>query len=71
MNPSVEATFSIFKRSTWIALGEGMGHRTPAPDARRQDESNIGAQTGLNVNAIQQNGEDQPGAEWLLFGDAQ
>ena len=81
----VEATFSILKGSKLIALGEGIGLFTELLpqmlDGNTLAESNIGAQTGLNVIAIQQNGEVitsppasitlEPGAELLMFGDAQ
>ena len=80
----VEATFSILKGREVIVLGEGVDlFSEPLPrmlDGKTLAESNIGAQTGLNVIAVQQNGEVvtsspasitlRPGAELLMFGDA-
>ena len=80
----VEATFSILKGGALIALGQGVDLFSEALprtlDGKTLAESNIGAQTGLNVIAIQQNGEVitnpppsttlKTGAELLMFGDA-
>ena len=79
-----EATFSILKGRALIVLGEGVDlFSEPVPqtlDGKTLAESKIGAQTGLNVIAVRQNGEIitspppstplKPGAELLMFGDA-
>lgn len=81
----VEATFSILKGQELIILGEGIDlFSVPVPDklnGKTLAESSIGARTGLNVIAVQQNGDyitSPPasmtlilGAELLMFGDTQ
>lgn len=57
----VEATFSVLQGRELIVLGEGVDlFSEPLPrqlDGKTLAESNIGARTGLNVIAVQQNGE--------------
>ena len=79
----VEAMFSILKGRELIILGEGIDlFSIPLPSAlggKTLAESAIGARTGLNVIAVQQNGEIitsppastllRPGSELLMFGD--
>jgi len=81
----IEAVLSILKGQEVIILGEGVDlFSSPLPMAlsgKTRAESNIGARTGLNVIAVEQEGEIltsppasvvlQPGAALLLFGDAQ
>lgn len=81
----VEATISILKGQEVIILGEGVDLFTiplpPALNGKTLAGSDIGAQTGLNVIAVQQNGKfitSPPastvltsGSELLAFGDTQ
>ncbi len=80
----VEAIFSILKGRELITLGEGIDlFSIPLPrvlSGKTLAESAIGAQTGLNVVAVHQNGEFitsppastvlKPGSELLMLGDA-
>ncbi len=79
----IEAIFSILQGRDFIVLGEGVDlftEQLPKElEGKTLAQSNIGARTGLNVIAVQQNGEVLtnppptttllPGVELLLFGD--
>ena len=80
----VESMLSVFKGGEVIVLGEGINlFSIPLPRTligKTLAQSNIGAKTGLNVIAIQQNEVFitsplastllKPGSELLMFGDA-